>query len=74
MTEMTCLSRKDPNKDIFNTQKRKRWNFYPLLRISNGTLFCDKERYDIKDLCYVNAFDQKCTINGVKVELSVHPE
>ena len=51
---MTCLSRRDPNKDIFKKvkkqQKNKRHNFYNLMP-DDGMLVCQNESYPLKEVC-----------------------
>ena len=52
----------------------KRWNFYPLITIKNGTIYCEKENYSIDELCRCNAVEntygrKTCTLNGTAYEL-----
>lgn len=49
----TCLSRRDPNKDIFMKvkKKQKRRNFYNMVDIKDGMLICQEERYLLDKVC-----------------------
>ena len=76
---MTCLSRRDSDKDIFDsgTQKKpktkRRWNFYSLIDIKGGNLTCqnEDETYSIDELCHQFTEDnQKCTLDGTTVDLN----
>ena len=70
---LTCLSRGDPNKDIFNgmkkLQKKKRHNFYNMVEIRNGRLICQNESYSLDDVCRDNRKDRKCTLKNTNNEV-----
>ena len=69
---MFCLSRNDKEKNIFTTKRRKRWNFYPLIDIKNGSLICKNENYSINKLCgsgEVKNWKSFCTIDSTTVNL-----
>ena len=69
---MFCLSRNDQGKNIFTTKRRKRWNFYPLIDIKNGSLICKNEAYPIDKLCgsgEVRNWKSLCTIDSTTVNL-----
>ena len=73
---MTCLSRRDPNKDIFKKVKKshinKRWNIYNMVDIDlkKRMLECQKERYPLDDVCMFRDLDQsrKCTLDNTNNE------
>ena len=57
----TCLSRRDPNKDIFMKVKKKhrRRNFYNHVDIKDGMLICqkEKERYLLDKVCVFDDYE-----------------
>ena len=74
---MTCLSRRDPNKDIFKKVKKshiinKRWNFYKMVDINlkKMMLECQKESYPISDdLCKDDDKRRPCTLKNTNNEV-----
>ena len=78
LNEMTCISRRDKNKNLFSMQnniKRRRWNLYPLIAFEKGMLVCANESYPLEDLCLYeyNAKSQPCTLLGTTetVDISI---
>ena len=53
MNELTCISRKDFNKDIFSQRKvtKKRRNLSLILKFKDGKLICQNGAYPIEDFC-----------------------
>ena len=74
---MTCLSRRDPNKDIFKKvkkqQKSKRRNFYNMVDIDlkERMLECQNESYPLHDICMFEDFltGKDCTLKNTNNEL-----
>ena len=74
---MTCLSRRDPNKDIFKKvkkqQKSKRRNYYSMVDIDlkKRMLECQKERYPLDDVCTFFYWSQSrtCTLDNTNNEI-----
>lgn len=72
---ITCLSRNDPNKDIFKkvkkTQKKKRRNFYNLVDIKDGTLSCQNKTFKIQNICVNDAprNSKICTLKNTNNEV-----
>ena len=74
---MTCLSRRDPDKDIFKKvkkqQKSKRRNFYNMVDIDlkKRMLECQKERYPLDDVCTFSSLSQSrnCTLDNTNNEI-----
>ena len=69
---MTCLSRRDPKKDIFKKvkkpQKNKRRNFFNMVDIKDGMLVCQSESYRLDNIC---VYDQSrnCTLDNTNNEV-----
>ena len=62
----------DEGKDIFNSKQigtKKRWNFYPLIKIKDGMLVCQNEEHLIDEMCSESESSKKCTLNGKVIEL-----
>lgn len=62
----------DKGKDIFYGKQKgakKRWNFYPLIKIKGGKLICQNEEYLIDEMCSESESSKKCTLNGNVIEL-----
>ena len=76
---MTCLSRTDVNKNLFDGKqklqigKKKRWNFFLQVEIKDGHLLCQDKRYSIDHLCdFGIKRSQQCTFkDGSTYE--IHP-
>ena len=72
---MTCLSRRDPKKDIFKKvkkpQKNKRRNFFNMVDIKDGMLVCQKEeeRYPLDDVCKADDTFRPCTLKNTNNEV-----
>ena len=71
---MTCLSRREPNKDIFKKvkkpQKSKRRNFYNLLTIKDGMLVCQSESYRLDNICVYDDYQSRnCTLDNTNNEV-----
>ena len=72
---MTCLSRRDPNKDIFKKvkkqQKSKRRNFYNMVDIDlkKRMLECQKERYPLDGVCKADDKRRPCTLKNTNNEV-----
>ena len=72
---MICLSRRDPNKDIFKKvkkqQKSKRRNFYNMVDIDlkKRMLECQKERYPLDAVCNYNHTSRPCTLKNTNNEV-----
>ena len=74
---MTCLSRMDEGKNIFDNNqraqlgKKKRWNFYAELDIKNGKLICQNETYYIDDVCDIAKGGLNCILkNSPSLEIN----
>ena len=73
---MTCLSRHDPDKDIFKKvkkqQKSKRRNFYNMVDIDlkKRMLECQKERYPLDAVCRFDVRrSRNCTLKNTNNEV-----
>ena len=72
---MTCLSRRDPNKDIFKKVKKshinKRWNLYKMVNIDlkKRMLECQKERYPLDGVCKADDKRRPCTLKNTNNEV-----
>lgn len=74
---ITCLSRKDPDKDLFanvEKQRKKRWNYYLWIDIKNGTLICQNETYPINELCEEQSGSQPCTLPNSNDIVELNPK
>ena len=75
--QMTCISRRDKNKNIFSKKidSHRRWNTYSLIDIRNGSLACANETYPLSEICSITGFAQSmpCTLHGTneKVDLEI---
>ena len=76
-----CLSRHDPDKEIFKKvkkpQKSKRRNFYNMVDIDvkNRMFECQKESYLLDEACLNDERSRKCTLdntNNEAIELNYH--
>ena len=74
---MTCLSRMERNKNIFDskqnegTAKKKRWNFFAEVEIKDGNLTCQNRNYTFDEICDIERGNQKCTFrNGGMYEIN----
>ena len=75
---MTCLSRNDSNKDIFQKvnkpQKNKRRNFFNMVDIDvkKRMLVCQDESYSLDDVCVFGSWDEskKCTLRNTNKEVA----
>ena len=72
---MLCISRRDPNKNIFSNHKKNkmRKNFFTMINILNGRLNCAKESYYLEEMCYDQSVFKPCTLIGTQenVDLGV---
>ena len=70
---MTCLSRRDPYKDIFKGVKKshinKRWNFYNMVDIKDGMLVCQSESYRLDNICVYGIQSRNCTLDNTNNEV-----
>ena len=73
---MTCLSRRDPNKDIFKKVKKshinKRWNFYNMVNIDlkMRMLAGQKESYPLDAVCNnYHDYSRPCTLKNTNNEV-----
>ena len=72
---MTCLSRRDPYKDIFKKvkkqQKSKRRNYYSMVNIDlkKRMLECQKESYPLDTLCNYYDMSTPCTLKNTNNEI-----
>ena len=72
---MTCLSRHDSDKDIFNKVKKshinKRWNLYKMVNIDlkKRMLECQKESYPLDTLCNYYDMSTPCTLKNTNNEI-----
>ena len=70
---MTCLSRRDPKKDIFKKvkkpQKNKRQNFYNMVDIKDGMLVCQSESYRLDNICVYGGQSRNCTLKNTNNEV-----
>ena len=71
---LTCLSRNDPDKDIFKIvkkpQKKRRRNFYNLVDIKDGWLVCQSETYSLDNICVGGKQESKlCTLKNTNNEV-----
>ena len=74
---ITCLSRNDPDKDIFKKvkkpQKNKRRNFFNMVDIDvkKRMLVCQDESYSLDDVCVFGSDldSRKCTLKNTNKEV-----
>ena len=72
---MTCLSRRDPDKDIFKKVKKahinKRWNYYSMVNIDlkKRMLECQKEHYPLDGICKDDHKSRPCTLKNTNNEV-----
>ena len=75
LAAMTCLSRHDPDKDIFKKVKKshinKRRNFYKMVNIDlkKRMLECQTERYPLDGVCKDDYKSRPCTLKNTNNEV-----
>lgn len=71
---MTCLSRKDPTKDLFTSRKSNtnRRNLFSSIKVANNSIICQNDAYQLNGICEVSGDSQSCILldSGEEVELN----